>query len=1505
MEGRELDPYEQQLLAVFESCDQDQSGSLDGHGLEQLCEKLQLEEQGFQLMKCLLGNTASNKRVTFPEFRDGLLALLGEDQGERPERREIGDRGSPEREVSPKFVFGKKKYGRRSRPESTEQDLTLEQDENLEDSDLEIFVPVEDKTKEITMRSVPVASSIEDEVTKKRKTGNSPTDRKASSLPSAQNSEMSQVNFPSWQTSAVCSDSATPSLGENEEECLRAAWERLGVGKDGFLDRGELALVCECIGMEKVAEEVVQQLFEKLDVDRDGRISFEEFLLLFRSGGSWVQSSAASQSRTGGKTAAGRIGSNFQQHSEKNKERQALGSSSDQDSQFLSLDPNNAGFVNAELIVEIWEAAGIPGPSRLLQDLGYNESQRLNIADLAAILEEELRSLAEERRNEDAAGARVHSYSPHETLLQATLALYQTEVRCLKLSLEHMSGERDKLRADIMDANQRASLLAQEIDDHHARLEKSSQLQVKLLEQRHAEQLKDLSEQLGSDREQLASQNLSLEKQVESLQEEESRLRTQVSTLQTENEVLEKENQNLTEQLSKSEESKVQLQQELESLAGLQQRLSELEGSHEQEQVLPLLEKLNELQAENTGLRDRNDELTMEVEALSAKLASLKTKKSPVIQPSYDLVDAGASEGSGVPSGGSATKRRGNSPLVLTTEDSSEEESPRLGKMRRCCDGGSGDSQDLSLEAVNMEGLQIHPLGHGESGVETDLEIDDFAESSFKGEEKLKNHHCSDWATNEMLPSLSQREEESEVIANLKAHIAKLEQELKLKSEKLVVCETERSRLKENLYKNPHSVAVAEADKPKSAKQLKGQLKQVFDVIRRQARQELLEESGSVSSLQEYFINLNQRTGQSDLPDMTDDGNMSRVTNWSFSTNTSMPSSMNGMIPDPIENAKDVEQLVKHCRDLRSQLDLVKIEIVKILSEKKACSKENCALKIHISDLRNRLPTDDGLKDIRYSLKSSQDDLKLEYSSEVPSLVEDRSTLIECKETEKNDVSQERKLNGDSSAENSVNINVGEESNLVSISTNSNMQSVVTVENSNNNSDNNEEGLCEKTNDRCCEKNSASSVVKHVKDLSDIWKENEEKHIKEMTEMRERCADLENSLELLRQEYEKCEDYWANKLEEERHLYDQEQKFSDEKYAELMSKIREYEEMFGAQEDDRSEDSDRLSTIEERASLEKQFTDLEEEFEEFKMRTEAEQAEKEEELSKLREQISAMEQVNKHTENKLNVAVQVSDLENGSWESDRTFVVELDGARKAIQHERDSLRIGKTPERAAGLLNGYNSMRSKILPGSRSSSPQSGPSTYSDNAELRAELIRLRNLKEQLDEECQVLRQQKEDLVQDVLDIQTGKPHHQNGGVGMPFSFPPHWTAGAKAGGQACRIDLNILQALNARLRQQEQQCRHLQQALKQQQQQSESILKRTWQKHKEEVSTLQSLLQTTQEKLNQQTSACKEQMERLARTDVLVKDLYVENAYLVATVQRLEQHCHVLVQMTSDSSSV
>lgn len=77
------------------------------------------------------------------------------------------------------------------------------------------------------------------------------------------------------------------------------------------------------------------------------------------------------------------------------------------------------------------------------------------------------------------------------------------------------------------------------------------------------------------------------------------------------------------------------------------------------------------------------------------------------------------------------------------------------------------------------------------------------------------------------------------------------------------------------------------------------------------------------------------------------------------------------------------------------------------------------------------------------------------------------------------------------------------------------------------------------------------------------------------------------------------------------------------------------------------------------------------------------------------------------------------------------------------------------------------------------------------------------------------------------------------------------------------------------------------------------------WQQHRNEKVELQYLLKNSQDKLEQQLKVCNDQLERLARTDMLVKDLYVENSYLIANVQRLEQRCHMLAQCNSNSSSV
>ena len=88
-------------------------------------------------------------------------------------------------------------------------------------------------------------------------------------------------------------------------------------------------------------------------------------------------------------------------------------------------------------------------------------------------------------------------------------------------------------------------------------------------------------------------------------------------------------------------------------------------------------------------------------------------------------------------------------------------------------------------------------------------------------------------------------------------------------------------------------------------------------------------------------------------------------------------------------------------------------------------------------------------------------------------------------------------------------------------------------------------------------------------------KEIETTHAAEKKQLIEQCAELERSLDMLKAEYEECEDYWTAKLEEERQLFEQEQKISDEKFSELIAKMAEYEELISPV--DKVKNSGRLS----------------------------------------------------------------------------------------------------------------------------------------------------------------------------------------------------------------------------------------------------------------------------------------------------------------------------------------
>lgn len=139
-------------------------------------------------------------------------------------------------------------------------------------------------------------------------------------------------------------------------------------------------------------------------------------------------------------------------------------------------------------------------------------------------------------------------------------------------------------------------------------------------------------------------------------------------------------------------------------------------------------------------------------------------------------------------------------------------------------------------------------------------------------------------------------------------------------------------------------------------------------------------------------------------------------------------------------------------------------------------------------------------------------------------------------------------------------------------------------------------------------------------DLVESFEEKVRKLQEDNDELIAKCSELENCVQLLRDEYEKCEDYWQSKVDEERQFFEAEQKISTEKLTEVLVKMREYEEQYANQDIV----DNRLQPIPESLDLEKQFTDLEQEFEDYKIRCENELFKRDEEIAELKEKLTEL-----------------------------------------------------------------------------------------------------------------------------------------------------------------------------------------------------------------------------------------------------------------------------------------
>lgn len=315
----------------------------------------------------------------------------------------------------------------------------------------------------------------------------------------------------------------------------------------------------------------------------------------------------------------------------------------------------------------------------------------------------------------------------NSSIFQASLALHKTEVIGLQKALRNSSYENKQLHANIQDLNRRAYMMAQEVDERHATLETSARAEMQQLENRHADIVRELTAQLTTDREHWSSLNAKMEKRIRQLEADDAKHKQEFIRLRDENGALEKEQIVLQNQIAELLETNIKLNNEIADADDRQRNNDGYCGIQETEevilklahqlkspngnilcllllQVLELQTMITNLQVENANLRDKNDELITELEDLHIEMSRLKTARKPLrfdqgglcVTAPIDDSSSGGETGSN-----SATKRRGDSPSKAKLA----EESPRLGKLRKCDNDNSEAESEASGDwlALNSE----------------------------------------------------------------------------------------------------------------------------------------------------------------------------------------------------------------------------------------------------------------------------------------------------------------------------------------------------------------------------------------------------------------------------------------------------------------------------------------------------------------------------------------------------------------------------------------------------------------------------------------------------------------------------------------------------------------------------------------------------------------------------------------------------------------------------------
>lgn len=241
-----------------------------------------------------------------------------------------------------------------------------------------------------------------------------------------------------------------------------------------------------------------------------------------------------------------------------------------------------------------------------------------------------------------------------------------------------------------------------------------------------------MTTKLANDREHWTNLTSKLESRIKNLEQEEAKHRNEFVTLKKSNSALETEQIALQNQIADLLEMNIKLNNEIVDVEERQRNDDTNKSVEHSEQMIDLMDKMSDLQVENANLRDKIDELSAELEERCLEISKLKSKKSPSgrveVIASEEISDIECSSNS-------ATKRRGDSPSKAKIS----EESPRLGKLRKCnTDDAEPDSEGSGdWIALNSE-LNAAPTKRTSSATTTSGFSQEFSSLNDCKDEEIK-----------------------------------------------------------------------------------------------------------------------------------------------------------------------------------------------------------------------------------------------------------------------------------------------------------------------------------------------------------------------------------------------------------------------------------------------------------------------------------------------------------------------------------------------------------------------------------------------------------------------------------------------------------------------------------------------------------------------------------------------------------------------------------------------